>query len=47
MQQPEAYISGANKLFDADGKLTDEPMRGFCEKYIAAFATWIERHASK
>ena len=42
MQQPEAYVGGADKLFDASGKLTNESTRGFLEKYVAAFATWIE-----
>ena len=44
MQQPEAYIGGAEKLFDADGALTNESTRGFFEKFMIAYAAWVERH---
>jgi chromate reductase, NAD(P)H dehydrogenase (quinone) len=44
MQQPEAYIGGADKLFDAAGKLTNAATREFLEKYIRAFAEWIDIH---
>jgi chromate reductase len=43
LQQPEAYIGGANKLFDADGKLTSDSTREFLGKFLHAFATWIEK----
>ena len=43
MQQPEAYVGGADKLFDANGKLTNDTTRGFLEKFVTSFATWIER----
>src|ERR1700716_3988467 len=33
MQQPEAYIGGADKLFDANGILTNAATREFLEKY--------------
>jgi chromate reductase, NAD(P)H dehydrogenase (quinone) len=42
MQQPEAYIGGADKLFDASGSLTSESTREFLKKFIDAFAAWIE-----
>jgi chromate reductase len=41
MQQPEAYIGGADKLFDANGKLANDATRKFLESYMAAFAAWI------
>lgn len=44
MQQPEAYIGGADKLFDAAGKLTNAATREFLEKYIRAFSEWIDIH---
>jgi chromate reductase len=44
LQQPEAYIANAGKLFDDGGKLTDESTRGFFTKYLQAFAAWIEKH---
>jgi chromate reductase, NAD(P)H dehydrogenase (quinone) len=43
LQQPEAYIGGANKLFDAEGKLTNDGTREFLGKFLAAFAAWIEK----
>jgi chromate reductase len=42
MQQPEAYVGGADKLFDAQGKLTVDATRDFLRKYMEAFAAWIE-----
>jgi len=46
MQQPEAYIGGADKLFDAEGKFTNPGTREFITKYLQAFATWITRNAT-
>ena len=43
LQQPEAYIGGAGDLFDAQGDITKEATRAFLQKFLAAFATWIER----
>jgi len=45
MQQPEAYIGGADKLFDAQGKLANDATRAFLQKFLEAFATWIGRNA--
>jgi chromate reductase, NAD(P)H dehydrogenase (quinone) len=42
MPQPEAYIGGADKLFDADGKLANEGTRKFLEGFMQAYAAWIE-----
>jgi chromate reductase, NAD(P)H dehydrogenase (quinone) len=47
MQQPEAYIGGAAKLFDASGALLDDSVRGFLQKFLAAFAQWIEKNIAK
>ncbi len=44
MQQPEAYVGGADKLFDGEGKLTVAATREFMGKFIAAYAQWVERH---
>jgi hypothetical protein len=41
MQQPEAYIGGPDKLFDASGKLTNDGTRKFLEQFMQAFANWI------
>ncbi len=43
LQQPEAYIGGAAKLFDATGALTSTSTRDFLISFGEAFARWIER----
>ena len=47
MQQPEAYIGGAGKLFDDQGALADASTRDFLAKYLQAFERWIERNAAR
>lgn len=42
MAQPEAYIGGADKLFDADGKLINEGTRKFLTTFMQAYAAWVE-----
>lgn len=42
MQQPEAYLGGADKLFDAEGNLVNEGTRGFLTTFMQSFAAWIE-----
>lgn len=46
MQQPEAYIGGAAKLFDASGALIDDSVRESMKKFLDAFAKWVERNLS-
>jgi chromate reductase, NAD(P)H dehydrogenase (quinone) len=41
MQQPEAYIGGAAKLFDAQGELANDDTREFLRRFMASFAAWI------
>lgn len=43
LQQPEAYIGGVDKLFDAQGGIGNESTRGFLAKYLATFEQWIAR----
>jgi chromate reductase len=47
MPQPEAYIGGAAKIFDASGALIDDNVRDFLLKFLTAFAQWIERNVAK
>lgn len=42
LQQPEAYIGGAARLFAEDGSIADERTRTFATGLMAAFAAWIE-----
>jgi chromate reductase len=44
MPQPEAYIGGADKLFDANGALINESTREFLKKFMEAFAAWVALH---
>ena len=46
LQQPEAYIGGAAELFDAQGDFAREATRDFMQKFLDAFAAWIERNAT-
>ena len=41
MAQPEAYIGGADKLFDANGKLVNDGTRKFLQVFMQSYATWI------
>jgi len=41
MQQPEAYLGGADKLFDAEGNLVNEASQKFLRDFMHAFAGWI------
>src|SRR5208282_6731798 len=40
MAQPEVYLGGADKLFDASGKLINDGTRKFLESFLQAFASW-------
>ena len=42
MQQPEAYIGGADKLFDQSGNFTNDPTRQFLQNFMTFYAAWIE-----
>ncbi|MGH7650977.1 MAG: NADPH-dependent FMN reductase [Gemmatimonadaceae bacterium] len=42
MQQPEAYIGGAAKLFDQSGNLENDSTRDFLPAFVNAFAAWID-----
>ena len=41
MPQPEAYIGGADKLFDANGRLVNDGARQFLQGFMRAYAAWI------
>jgi chromate reductase len=45
MQQPEAYLGGADKLFDAHGKLANNDTRKFLESFMEAYALWINANS--
>jgi chromate reductase, NAD(P)H dehydrogenase (quinone) len=41
MAQPEAYIGGADKLFDANGKLVNDGTRKLLQGFMQAYEAWI------
>ena len=45
MAQPEAYIGGADKLFDANGRLVNDGTRNFLESFMRAYASWIDANS--
>ncbi|NVD74093.1 NAD(P)H-dependent oxidoreductase [Duganella sp. BJB488] len=45
LQQPEAYIGGAAKLLGDDGKLNNDSTREFLQKFMTAFAAWVDTNA--
>lgn len=44
LQQPEAYIGNATKLFDENGKLINEDTKTFMQKFANAFGEWVTRN---
>ena len=45
MAQPEVYLGGADKLFDANGKLANEGTRKFLQGFAQAFNKWIRANS--
>ncbi|MEO5968993.1 MAG: NAD(P)H-dependent oxidoreductase [Bdellovibrionia bacterium] len=41
MQQPEAYIGHASKLFNANDEIENESTHEFIQKFINSYANWI------
>jgi len=47
MQQPEAYINGAAHLFEANGDFAKNDTREFMQKFMNAFAMWVDTNARR
>lgn len=45
MQQPEAYIGNAAKLFDSAGALVNAETEEFLRKFMLSFADWVNKNA--
>jgi len=43
MQQPEAYMSHINQIFDEKFNIANEETHAFLRKYIQAYAAWVEK----
>jgi len=46
MPQPEAYVGNAASLVDDKGDFAKPETKEFLGKFLAAFATWIDRNAA-
>jgi chromate reductase len=44
LAQPEAYIGGADKLFDESGRLVNDSTRKFLQRFVQAYAAWVTMH---
>jgi chromate reductase len=47
LQQPEAYIGNASKLFDDKGEIANDSTRDFMSKFLQAFSQWIEQNSTR
>ena len=47
LAQPEAYVGQAGELLDDQGQWKKPETKQFLEKFLAAFAAWIEKNAKK
>jgi len=47
LQQPEMYLGGATKMFDAEGNIAESGTRELIAKFLTAFASWIETTRQK
>ncbi|KIF80687.1 NADPH-dependent FMN reductase [Noviherbaspirillum autotrophicum] len=47
LQQPEAYIGGANELFDDKGAIKNDSTRELMQKFLQTFAQWIDQNGKK
>ena len=47
MAQPEVYLGGSDKAFDADGKLTNESTAKFLTGVMEAFGRWVEANLKR
>ena len=43
MQQPEAYYGHAGDYFDAAGELVNDATRKVMQRFIDAYAAWVDR----
>jgi chromate reductase len=45
MPTPEAYIGGIERRFDAQGELSDDGTRKLLQRFMNAYAAWVERNS--
>jgi len=47
MPHPEAYIGGAEKLFDESGNLANESTREYMRQFMKSFAEWVMKNSPR
>lgn len=47
LQQPELYLGGAAKMFDAEGNFVQDSTKDLVLKFLTEFASWIEKTRQK
>lgn len=47
LQQPEAYIGNAGNLFDDKGAIANDSTRDFMQKYLQAYAQWVDKNTAR
>ncbi|MGZ3769309.1 MAG: NADPH-dependent FMN reductase [Bdellovibrio sp.] len=47
MQQPEAYIGNASKLFDQENNIVEKSVEDYMKKFMASLDQWMERTLPK
>jgi chromate reductase len=47
LQQPEAYIAAADKLFDEQGQLVSEQTKCFLQNFLGTFESWARLHTGR
>ncbi len=47
MQQPEAYIGNAQKVFDEAGNIVDASVRELMQKFMNSFGDWVAKNTSE
>ena len=45
MAQPEAYIGGADQLFDTNGNLANDGTRKFLQRFMLEYEAWIRANS--
>ncbi|WP_336686516.1 NADPH-dependent FMN reductase [Chryseobacterium bernardetii] len=45
MQQPEVYLPHIDKVWDENGDLKDEDVKGFLQKAVEAYAEWFKKNS--
>lgn len=44
MQQPEAYLSHIDQMFNDNSDIKDEKTKDFLRKFMETYAKWVEKH---